>query len=205
VKLAVDVRRGILAGGGTLHADCETVLLDDGGKQEDIWGADWYPSTQDVTYEALINLRPGQGNFSMEIGDDARPRSDWGDCSPPSWRSMTDWVSIRERYLKDGVDVRLGGLAANLARIGTLSRRDGYSDVASRLVVESGLFIEWTARDVPIATLVELAELQRVLSRWHHAWSELWRDETRREAVAGAATDWSRRVLDLSGLLARGA
>ena len=47
------------------------MLLEDGSKQEDIWGADWYPSTQEVTYEALINLRPGQGNFSMEIGEDA--------------------------------------------------------------------------------------------------------------------------------------
>jgi len=33
VKLAVDVRRGILAGGGTLHADCEAILLEDGSRQ----------------------------------------------------------------------------------------------------------------------------------------------------------------------------
>ncbi len=117
---------------------------------------------------------------------------------------MSDWVTIRERYLKDGIDVRLGGLAANLARIGTLSRRDGYSDVASRLVVESGLFIEWTARDVPVATRVELAELQRMLSRWNHAWPKLWQDESQRETVAGTAADWSRRVLEFSGLAVRG-
>jgi len=67
VKLAVDVRRGILAGGGALHADCEAVLLEDGSTQEDVWGADWIPATQEVTYEALINLRPGQGNLSMEV------------------------------------------------------------------------------------------------------------------------------------------
>ena len=67
VKLAVDIRRGILAGGGALHADCEAVLLEDGSQQEDIWGADWIPATQVVTYEALINLRPGQENFSMTI------------------------------------------------------------------------------------------------------------------------------------------
>ena len=67
VKLAVDVRRGILAGGGALHADCEAVLLEDGSTQEDVWGADWIPATQEVTYESLINLRPGQGNLSMEV------------------------------------------------------------------------------------------------------------------------------------------
>ena len=30
VKLAVDIERGILAGGGAMHADCEAVLLEDG-------------------------------------------------------------------------------------------------------------------------------------------------------------------------------
>ena len=67
VKLAVDVRRGILAGGGALHADCEAVLLEDGSAQKDVWGADWIPATQEVTYESLINLRPGQGNLAMEV------------------------------------------------------------------------------------------------------------------------------------------
>ncbi len=71
VKLAVDVRRGILAGGGALHADCEAVLLEDGSAQVDIWGADWIPSTQEVTYESLINLRPGEGNLSLEVQDPA--------------------------------------------------------------------------------------------------------------------------------------
>jgi hypothetical protein len=67
VKLAVDVRRGILAGGGALHADCEAVLLEDGSAQEDVWGADWIPATQEVTYESLINFRTGQGNLAMEV------------------------------------------------------------------------------------------------------------------------------------------
>ena len=48
IKLAVDIERGILAGGGELHADCEAVLLENGSKQVDIWGADWYPFTQEV-------------------------------------------------------------------------------------------------------------------------------------------------------------
>ncbi len=69
VKLAVDVERGILAGGGTLHADCETALLEAGSQQRDVWGADWIPASQEVRYESLINLRPGQGNLSMELGD----------------------------------------------------------------------------------------------------------------------------------------
>jgi RES domain-containing protein len=69
IKLAVDIQRGILAGGGVLHADCESALLEDGSKQEDIWGADWNPFSQQVTFEALINIRPRQNNPSLEILD----------------------------------------------------------------------------------------------------------------------------------------
>ncbi|MFH1632900.1 MAG: DUF5674 family protein [Chloroflexota bacterium] len=68
IKLAVDTRRGVVAGGGELHADCESELLKLGSRQEDIWGADWYPSKQLVTFEALINIRPRQ-NPSMIIQD----------------------------------------------------------------------------------------------------------------------------------------
>jgi len=67
VKLAVDVERGVLAGGGEYHADCEEALLEDGSRQEDIWGADWYPESKSVRFEALINIRPNQDNPSMEI------------------------------------------------------------------------------------------------------------------------------------------
>lgn len=69
IKLAVDVKRGILAGGGRMHADCETMLLDDGSHQRDIWGANWIPASQDVEFEALINIRPKQQNSSMIIQD----------------------------------------------------------------------------------------------------------------------------------------
>ena len=69
IKLAVDIRRGVLAGGGVLHADCESVLLEDGSQQEDIWGADWIPDTQQVTFEALINIRPRQNNPALDILD----------------------------------------------------------------------------------------------------------------------------------------
>lgn len=69
IKLAVDVERGILAGGGILHADCESALLEDGSQQAAVWGADWNPASQQVTFESLINIRPRQNNRSMEIQD----------------------------------------------------------------------------------------------------------------------------------------
>jgi hypothetical protein len=74
VKLAVDVRREILAGGGAMHADCEAALLEDGSLQEDVWGADWNPTTQQVTFESLINIRPRQDNPALEVLDPDRRR-----------------------------------------------------------------------------------------------------------------------------------
>jgi hypothetical protein len=69
IKLAVDVEQGILAGGGELHADCEQTLLRAGSAQAHLWGADWYPLTQTVGYESIINIRPSANNHWMEIQD----------------------------------------------------------------------------------------------------------------------------------------
>ncbi|MBI3315363.1 MAG: hypothetical protein HYZ87_00075 [Candidatus Omnitrophica bacterium] len=69
IKVAVDIRRGVLAGGGIMHADCEAVLLKSGSKQVDVWGADWYPKEEKVECHSLINIRPRQNNRSMEIQD----------------------------------------------------------------------------------------------------------------------------------------
>ncbi|MGD1936742.1 MAG: DUF5674 family protein [Cyanophyceae cyanobacterium] len=69
IKMAVDVDREVLAGGGELHADCELVLLDDGSSQSNVWGADWYPTNQTVGFESIINIRPSANNRSMEIQD----------------------------------------------------------------------------------------------------------------------------------------
>lgn len=69
IKLAVDVERGIAAGGGKYHADGEQALLEDGSRQENIWGADWKPETRTVEFNAIINIRPRHGNRSAELFD----------------------------------------------------------------------------------------------------------------------------------------
>jgi len=72
VKYVVDVRRSIVAVGGELHADGERLLLEAGSRQQDLWGANYYPGLgpeRCIEYTALINIRPSQGNLSMEIQD----------------------------------------------------------------------------------------------------------------------------------------
>lgn len=74
LKFVVDVERGLLAAGGELHADAEVVLLADGSRQADLWGANYYPGRGEddcIEYTSLINIRPAAGNRGMEIGDEA--------------------------------------------------------------------------------------------------------------------------------------
>jgi len=71
IKLAVDVERGIAAGGGRYHADCEQALLDDGSRQANLWGADWRPDSRSVEFNAVMNIRPRDGNRSPELFDRA--------------------------------------------------------------------------------------------------------------------------------------
>jgi len=66
VKIVVDIRRRLLAGGGEMHADCEALLLSEGSEQDDLWGANWYPAEQRIEFESLINIRPRLGNRSIE-------------------------------------------------------------------------------------------------------------------------------------------
>lgn len=68
IKTAVDIERRVLVGGGEAHYDCEQVLLDDGSRQENIWGASFMLANQKIIYESIVNLRPRQ-NRSMEILD----------------------------------------------------------------------------------------------------------------------------------------
>jgi hypothetical protein len=46
ILVAVDVARERIAAGGDFPVECESLLVEDGSKQQDIWGADWIPAEQ---------------------------------------------------------------------------------------------------------------------------------------------------------------
>jgi hypothetical protein len=116
---------------------------------------------------------------------------------------MNSWSGLRERYLSDPVSVRLGGIAANLARIRRFSGNPAHAAAVCRLVRESEFFIEWTAVDVPRDHLAALADLQRTLAVWHCSCPRAWADQSAREHLAAQAGQWSEKVLAMSGLLPR--
>jgi hypothetical protein len=70
VKFVVDVERGRVALGGELHADAEALLLEEGSRQTDLWGGNYYPGRGAegcLEYTSLINIRPSRGNAGMEV------------------------------------------------------------------------------------------------------------------------------------------
>jgi len=116
---------------------------------------------------------------------------------------MKDRTAIRERYLRDRLPIRLGGLAANLSRIKSFAAYDASREAVESMIDESKFFIEWTAAEAEISTAAELVELQVQLARWQRNWSRIWADPGQRREVAEQSAAWSQRVLEMSGLLSR--
>jgi len=73
VKIVVDLSRGKMALGGEMHADEEQLLLEDGSKQNDLWGINIYPDlpvADRIEFDSMINIRPRQNNRSRSVEDE---------------------------------------------------------------------------------------------------------------------------------------
>ena len=69
IKVVVDIERRILAAGGKKHTDGEALLLENGSRQEHLWGGGLDLKTGAVDSDSMINIRPRQGNPSHEVLD----------------------------------------------------------------------------------------------------------------------------------------
>lgn len=70
VKAVVDIKRGIMAVGGELHADEEAELLKNDSKQHNLWGVNLYPDEpkeKQIEFDSVINIRPSQNNRSRDV------------------------------------------------------------------------------------------------------------------------------------------
>ncbi|MDP2928576.1 MAG: DUF5674 family protein [Candidatus Omnitrophota bacterium] len=69
VKVVVDIKRGILSAGGTLHVDGEKLMLEDRSRQSDLWGGGIDFETGEIDFDSMINIRPAQGNRARDVLD----------------------------------------------------------------------------------------------------------------------------------------
>lgn len=72
VKAVVDIEKNIMAIDAELHADEESLLLEQGSLQEHLWGINIYPGRNMddmIEFDSMINIRPGYGNNSRSVED----------------------------------------------------------------------------------------------------------------------------------------
>ena len=73
VKFVVDVEKGIVAFGGELHSDAQEVLVGKSSDVRNLWGGNLFLSENSkkvvVELSALINIKPSQKSFSVDIKD----------------------------------------------------------------------------------------------------------------------------------------
>lgn len=108
--------------------------------------------------------------------------------------------TIRQRFMLQSVPVRLGGLAADLARIASVAEIPAVAAVSS-LLEESKAFIEWLALSLAVEDAARLVEIQLGLTYWQFRWNQIVYDPVERRRLAIQAQAWSDEILAMSGLL----
>lgn len=115
---------------------------------------------------------------------------------------MKNLKEIRERYLREPFNKRLGHLAANLARISTFLENSTNIKSVKDILEESKFFIEWTAPDAPMETQAMLSEIQSKLALWHLYLIKNKKFHKELLLVKESTKNWSQQLLNISGLLA---
>jgi len=110
-------------------------------------------------------------------------------------------AKLRERFLRDPLPRRLGGLSATLGRISSSARNSTDAAVVKNLLEEAKYLIEWTAAETIPETAAELVSMQTLITIWIKAWDSASREKIQHTLLSVQAKQWSDRTLDLSGLM----
>ena len=72
-KVVVDIGQEIMAVGGELHADMETLLMEnENSLRKNTWGINLYPENPEedfVEFDSMVNLKPALGNRTRNVED----------------------------------------------------------------------------------------------------------------------------------------
>jgi hypothetical protein len=114
---------------------------------------------------------------------------------------MKNKEKMRERFLRDSLPRRLGGLAATLARISSSARHATDPAIVLQHLDEAKYMIEWTASDAEPEVAAELVQTQLLITIWQKAWENASKDVHQRTLLSVQAKDWADKTLDASGLV----
>jgi hypothetical protein len=74
VKAVVDIKQGIMAVGGELHVDEQSLLVEqENSKGTDTWGINIYPEDRGegfIEFDSMVNLKPALGNRTRNVEDE---------------------------------------------------------------------------------------------------------------------------------------
>ena len=108
---------------------------------------------------------------------------------------MTQIGLLRERFDRDPVSVKWGGIASDLLRLSTMAHANRLdSDAFRSVLTETKLFTEWLAPQVRFEEQETILSLQRTLSGISSPYPDPKDIEIKTHA-------WSDKVLDISGLV----
>ena len=114
---------------------------------------------------------------------------------------MPNKEKLRQRFLRDPLPRRLGGLAATLGRISSSARESSDQANVARLLEEAKYLIEWTAADTEPEVAAELVSMQTLINLWLKVWDKASQNKQQRTLLSVQAKHWSDRAMDFSGLL----
>jgi hypothetical protein len=113
---------------------------------------------------------------------------------------MRNKEKLRERFLRDPLPRRLGGLAATLGRVSSVARKSSDPTNVARLLEEAKYLIEWTAAETEPEVAAELVSMQTQINLWLRVWDQASQHRAQRTLLSVQAKHWSDRALDFSGL-----
>lgn len=70
IKTVIDIEKEICSAGPNNHFESEEILLEQGSRQENIWGGGIDLETKIIDFNSFINIRASQNNTSNEIQDE---------------------------------------------------------------------------------------------------------------------------------------
>ncbi|UKO96485.1 hypothetical protein [Nostoc sp. UHCC 0870] len=113
---------------------------------------------------------------------------------------MPNWSAIEAIFVRQPHAQQLGELAACLARLNSWSQKNANRELVPVLLEESLLYLSLVQQKNETNNF-ELNQLQDLLQGWKQDWINIWDKPTETARIASAASNWSQRVLDMSGLL----
>jgi hypothetical protein len=76
VKVVADLKKGILAAGAKMHVDEEQELINGGSDKNNLWGGGYDLEAKQITYDSIINNKPGVNASSDILEPEIRKKFD---------------------------------------------------------------------------------------------------------------------------------